>query len=62
MSGALLIHQPINTLHRHVAPVIHLLPIPVKKKTRKKTEKPGTGKLPHFYTEPIFRTREHDFL
>ena len=47
---------------RRLTPVIHLLPVVVKRKSQKVQGKVKMNKTPQFHTEPIFKARDHDFL
>ncbi|MFC0775044.1 hypothetical protein [Terrimonas alba] len=55
------LQKPAVLKHRHLAPVIHLLPVSKKRKKRKEG-KVEENQLPQFYTEPIFKAKLHDFL
>jgi hypothetical protein len=62
MNKMLSFQKPNRLKHRHLAPVVHLLPGAGKGKKQKISKKTDAKKANQFYTEPIFRAKLHDFL
>ena len=62
MNQATSLKQSDHFKLRRLTPVIHLLPVVVKRKGQKVPGKAKMNKASQFHTDPIFKARDHDFL